>query len=139
MKILSRLRRDTRATAAVEMALIAPVIAGLALASLTIWQTAARIEDMRLGLMAGSRYYMGGGSDDTAARTLMMSAWQHAPNDANVSIQRICKCGTTVSQCGVICLDNTPPSIFVNLTAAGTGANGVTTFPLNETKVVRVR
>ena len=131
--------RDIAGVAAVEMALIAPVIGGLALASMTIWQTAARIEDMRGALKSGATYYMSGGFNDASARTLAMSAWDKAPANANITVQRICKCGETVSTCGVLCADQTPPSMFISLNATATATNGVANFPLAETKVVRVR
>ena len=132
-------RRNIAGAAAVEMALVAPVIGGLALLGLTVWQTAARIEDMRAALQSGARYYMGGGFNDTTARTFAMSAWDKRPTDGAINVQRICKCGDVVSACNVLCADHGPPAMFINLSATGTATNGVSTFPLAETKVVRVR
>jgi Flp pilus assembly protein TadG len=136
---IGRFWRDRRGTAAVELAFIAPAIAGLGLLGLTVWQTAARIEDMRGALKSGARYYMSGGFNDTDGRTFAMSAWDKKPADGNITIQRICKCGATTWTCNVLCTDQTPPQVFINLTATGTATNGVSTFPLAETKVVRVR
>ena len=131
--------RDIRGAAAVEMAMIAPFIGGLALLGMSVWQTASRIEDMRGALQSGVRYYMSGGFDDTAGRTFAMSSWDKKPSDGNISVQRVCKCEETVSTCGQLCPDQSPPAMFINLNATGTASNGVSTFSLDETKVVRVR
>jgi len=136
---LSGFRRDRRGVAAVEMALIAPIIAGMALVSFGIWRMATSLEDMHVALKAGASYYMNGGLDDTAARTLMTSAWQDAPADASIGVQRACKCGTVAAACNVLCANATPPSSYVLLNASGTGSTGTVNFPLSEQKVVRVR
>ena len=72
---------DRRGVAALEMALITPAIAGVALLSFEVWQAAGRAADMRTALKAGAQYYMNGGSDDTAARSMAISAWERKPAD----------------------------------------------------------
>ena len=139
MKRLGGLLRDSRGVAALETALIAPIIAGLALLSLTVWQTASRIEDIRLALKAGSTYYMNGGTDDTIAQNLMIQSWPTPPANAAVSVQRVCKCAGVAAICGTLCSGTTPPAVYVTLSATATASNGVSNIPLSEQKVVRVR
>jgi Flp pilus assembly protein TadG len=136
---MRRFWHDRSGTAAIELAFIAPAIAGIALLGLTVWQSAAQIENMRGALKSGARYYMSGGFNDTDGRTFAMSAWDKKPTDGNITVQRICKCAGVAQACNVLCADQTPPQMFINLSATGTATTGVSTFPLAETKVVRVR
>ncbi|HTK35368.1 MAG TPA: hypothetical protein VL358_08805 [Caulobacteraceae bacterium] len=139
MKRLSGLLRDSMGVAAVEMALVAPVLAALALVAFSVWQTASRIEDMRLALKAGSTYYMNGGTDDPTAQSLMLQSWPTPPANAAVSVQRICQCAGVAAACGTLCSGSTPPAVYVTLSATATASNGVNSIPLSEQKVVRVR
>lgn len=135
----SRFREDRRAAAAVEMALIAPVLAVLAITSFTVWDAATRGQDMRVALKTGAQYYMNGGLDDAAAQSVTMSAWQNAPSGASVVVTRSCYCVTTPQSCSILCAGNTPPSVYATLTAKGSWTMADANPNLTETRVVRVR
>lgn len=139
MRSLRRILSDHRGVAAVEMALIAPVAAVLALLSFQVWQASTQTEDMRGAVKTGIRYYMNGGTDDAAAQTLMQSAWDKAPNDAAVSVSRQCLCGTTVQACNVNCADGTAPIMVVTLNASGTNPGALFGSSLSDREVLRVR
>ena len=139
MKRLGGILRDTMGVAALETALVAPILAGLGLLSFSVWQTASRTEDMRLALKAGSTYYMNGGTDDSTAQGLILQSWPTSPANAAVSVQRICQCAGVAATCGTLCSGTTPPAVYVTLSAAATASNGVSNIPLSEQKVIRVR
>jgi Flp pilus assembly protein TadG len=131
--------RDARGVAVVEMALIAPVIAVLALLSFEVWQSAGRSEDMRVALKSAAQYYMNGGTDDAAARSLALSAWPQAPAGASVSVARSCACGAVANVCTSLCASGDPPAAVVSLTATATQSQAVFNKTLTEHRVVRVR
>lgn len=131
--------KNQKGAAVVELALVAPVIAGIALVSYGVWDGAARRQDMRDGLGAAVQYYMNGGLDDTAAQSAAMDAWDSAPADAAVSTERICRCGSAAAVCNSLCADSRTPSVFVRLTATATTADALFSPSLSEERVVRVR
>jgi len=138
-RLLHRLGADRRGLAAVELALVAPVIAGLALLSLEVWSASARSQDMRAALKAGAQYYMNGGANDVTAQALALSAWEAPPGDAEVSITRSCACGEVAQVCTTLCSNGTPPAVIVVLQATGTQAQAFFNPVLSEQRVVRVR
>ena len=93
-KILDYLR-DEDAVAAVEMALIAPFVAGFAVLSVNVWDVGMRKQDMRGALKLGAQYYMNGGSDDTKAKTIAETHWNRKPTVASVTISRACQTDTS--------------------------------------------
>jgi len=134
-----RLLRDQQGLAALELALIAPVIAGLILVSFEVWRASGRIEDVRGGLKAGAQYYMNGGADDAVARSLALSAWEDAPANAEVAISRSCACGEVANACNVLCPTGQAPSALVTLQATGSYPQALFGSNVSEQRVVRVR
>lgn len=139
MRRLRRLATDRRGIAAVEMALIAPFVAVLALMSFQVWQAAGRVQDARGAVKAGVRYYMNGGSDETVARNLVQSSWEDAPADAAVTAVRACLCGATASACNTACADNSLPVVTITLRATATNPGAVYASSIDEQEVIRVR
>ena len=131
--------RDERGVAAIEMAFVAPVIAVVAVMSFSIWQQASRQREMAAALNAGVEYYMGGGTTDTQAHDVAMSAWTNAPGNGQVSAARSCRCGVAAMICTSTCADGTPPAIYVQLTATGTFQNMTNTAGRTATRVLRVQ
>ncbi len=119
-RFLSRLRRDERGVAAVELALILPVIALIAGVSLEMWLRASHQRDAAEALDASVDYYVAGGLNDTEAKAVAMSAWHSPPEDAAVTIARECRCGVTPVACTATCSTPVAPGTYVKLTAAAT-------------------
>ena len=117
---LRRFHREDRGAAAVELALIAPVIAFVALLSFDVWYKASLQRDEAAALDTGIDYYIGGGSDDASAQAVAMSAWNNAPADASVVVTRECRCGTATLACSSTCSSSGAPATYVRLTASGT-------------------
>jgi Flp pilus assembly protein TadG len=139
MRALRRFARDHRGVAAVELALVAPVLAGLAFAGFEVWRYTHDVQAMKDGVTAGVQYYMNGGRDDANAKAIAEAAWVSAPEDAEVSISRACLCGTTAHVCTTLCSNSTVPEIRVTLQATATYDRTKFASNLSETQVIRVR
>jgi len=134
-----RFSRDSRGAAAVEFAFIATVLMGALVLVVDGWALASGFLDMRAGLRAGSRYYMTGGTSDSASREVVLVAWRDRPGDSVVEVSRSCRCGEAATQCGTLCPDRRPPATYVQLTAT-TETDGLLMSPrFRESQVVRVR
>lgn len=139
MRRLSNFWRDQGGAAIVEMAFIAPIIGGMAAVSFAAWDVASRQQDMRAALKVGAEYYMNGGSADDVARTAAIDAWRNAPEDAHVASERICRCGTTVTICTSMCTGDTPPAVYVRMTASGSAPEAMFTPHQSAERMIRVR
>lgn len=139
MRKLINFWRDQRGAAIVEMAFIAPIIGGMAAVSFAAWDVASRQQDMRAALEVGAEYYMNGGSSDDIAKSTAVQAWRNAPDDALVTSERVCRCGTTVTICTNLCTGNVPPSVYVRMTASGTSPEAMFTPHQSAERIVRVR
>ena len=130
---------DRRGNAAVEVALIAPSLAGLFLTSYGIWEAATRGRDMNSALDAGAAYYMNGGSDDAAAKLTLQSAWQNRPANVSVGVDRSCMCQAVPLACTSLCTDNSAPGEYVDMKLSATDPNALSSPQILKHRVVRVR
>lgn len=133
--------RDEDAVAAVEMALIAPFIAGFAVLSVNVWDVGMRKQDMRGALKLGAQYYMNGGTDDTKGQAVAINNWNRKPAVASVTVSRSCLCGTTpTGSCDTICADGTTvPSIIVQLHGSATTTSAMFSKTQTADEYVRIR
>jgi Flp pilus assembly protein TadG len=139
MRFLRSLR-DDRGVAAIEFALILPIMVGVLLLGFDGWLRINQVTQMRSALQAGARYYQSGGADDTAAAQLALAAWSHPPADAAVNTARSCTCGGVGASCSSLCANSSLPNTFVTLTATGGYSDPMVGHQtLTETGSVRVR
>jgi len=136
---LHRFLTDRRGAAAIELALIAPLAAGLVAASFGVWNEEARRGAARSALQFGAEYYMNGGGDDVAAQTLSQSAWRNRPARSTLSVQRDCRCGVAILACTSLCTGQKPPAVYVTLRADGMDPTALYSPSISEKRVVRVR
>jgi Flp pilus assembly protein TadG len=139
---MQRLRtffRDCRGVAALEFALIAPVLASVLILGVEGWLEFDQGSDMRAALQTGARYYQTGGSDDTAAQGVAMSAWADRPANGTVTVARVCKCGSTPVACSSVCAAYATPTVYVTLTASTAFTGLVQSHNLLQSEMVRVR
>jgi len=137
--LFARALKDERGLAALEFALILPILIALVLFGLDGWLRINQVSQMSSALQAGSRYYQSGGSDDTAAAQVAVQAWSNAPGDAAVTTARSCTCGGAGASCSSLCAGNNLPNVYVTLTATGTFSDMMGHQPLSENGTVRVR
>jgi Flp pilus assembly protein TadG len=136
LRLFQRLLADESGNSAIELAMVAPVIAGMAVVSFGIWQSGSENQDARAALDVAAEYYMAGGTNDDAAKTLVRDAWRNRPADAAVNSSRSYKCGETAATETTVCAGNRTPATYVTLVATGGGAEQ---HSISEQKVVRVR
>jgi Flp pilus assembly protein TadG len=139
MTRLRRVLRDERGGAAVEFALLLPMLATIMLLGVDGWFRINQASQMRSALQTAARYYQMGGADDTAASALAAKAWAHKPGDGAVNIARSCTCAGAGAACTSLCSDTSLPLVFVNMTATGTYAGLTHSETLTTTAIVRVR
>jgi Flp pilus assembly protein TadG len=132
--------RDERGVAAIEFALIVPILAAFIVLGIDGWTRINQTSQMRSAVQTGARYYQGGGSDDTAAAQLALASWNNAPHGAQVTTARSCTCGGAGASCSSLCAGQDLPQVYVTLTATG-GFSDLMTGPtsLTQSGTVRVR
>ena len=136
---LKQWRSNQSGGAAVELAMIAPVIAGMAVVSFSVWQTGMQHQDARTALDVAAEYYMNGGLDDGVAETLAVGAWSNKPDDGAVDTQRSYRCGDTAALIDTICVGGRTPGGYVTITATGTMSISLGQPSMTIERVVRVR
>ena len=136
---LARSLKDDRGVAAVEFALVLPILVGLVLFGIEGWTRINQVSQMNSAISSAARYYESGGADDSAAATLAMAAWNHPPGDGAVTTARSCTCGGAGASCASQCANNTLPNVYVTLTATGTFTGIMHTALLTQTGGVRIR
>ena len=137
--------RDRTGIAAVELALVLPVLCATLLGIMDGWSYVASSLSMRAGVKTAANFVMAGSADDSATQTVALASWENKPSDAQVTISRIYKCGTTVVDASTLCSGPKAPSVYVQIQASGTWVPPFTfgPYPDNTTighvQVVRVR
>ena len=136
---LARFWRRRDGVAAVEFAIIAVVMAGLATAMFEGWQYASQQTAAQNAANAGAFYYLQGGTDDTAAQSFALAAWPNRPGSANVNIVRQCTCAGSTATCSSLCSDNSVAHMQITITAYSSSQDGLTNWSTYATEVARVR
>jgi Flp pilus assembly protein TadG len=139
---LSTFARNQGGAAAIELAMVTPIIAGLAVVSFGVWERGSMRQDARAALDVSVQYFMNGGTDDATARTLGQQGWRNRPSDGAIASARSYKCGTTpAADAAVICAGGRTPATYVTLTATGTDAQTLGNNPTQVSlqRTVRVR
>jgi len=137
---LSRFSSDVRGVAAIEMAIVAPILAGLAFTSVNLWEATMRRQSMDEALRVGSQYYLQGGVTDADARALALAAWQNKPSDAEITITRLRRCEETVVNASTsLCGTQVPPALYAKLTARATASGAPFQPSFERSEIVRVR
>jgi Flp pilus assembly protein TadG len=139
MRRLRAFAADHRGLAAMEFALIAPVLITVLVLGVDGWLQGTQTSQVHTAIHTGSRYYETGGNDDTVAQTVAMSAWSGKPANAALNVVRACTCGATPIACNTLCAGSNPPSAFITMTATATYTGLVHSHAISQTDVVRVR
>ncbi len=138
MRFLSSLSKDARGAAAIELAIIAPVLAGMGLLALEVWKIGVEQQQAAAALDVAADYYMGGGLSDEAAAEAALESWTDAPADAAVTHARSARCGSDPVALNALCDASRPPAIYVTLTASGSNGQD-DQIRVRATRMIRVR
>jgi Flp pilus assembly protein TadG len=137
--MIKRFLGDRRGAAAIELAFVAPVFAGVVVMSFGVWEYGSRNQDARGALDAGVQYYMNGGTDDDIARDLARDAWRNRPSGGAVTVSRAYRCGATAATATTVCTGGRTPGTYVTLTATATSSQALVNPTVTLNRVVRVR
>lgn len=136
--LLQKLRKNSSGAAALEAALVVPLLAGVCVLGSEAFMLGRAVTDMRAAVDAGAHLTMAGAKDAAAIRTAAYSEWQRRPADATLAVVRYCQCGTQVAAC-TPCNGATPPDIYYRLEARATHVAPVFGQVITHRQVVRVR
>ena len=134
-----RFIRDRSGVAAVEFAFVAPIVAVIVATGWSVWQGETGIQHAKTALRAGAGYYTAGGWTDAAAQSIAQNAWQSAPSDASVTVSRACYCAGSLANCSGSCTSGQPRTVYVTLTATGTGQGIFASKVQTQQETVRVQ
>lgn len=115
-RIARALSRARDGNAAVEFALISPILALMLVGIVDVGTIAYQRTDMFSAVRAGAQYFMAGGSDFDRAAELVRRSWTEAPADAVISVDRFCECQQVVNACTDPCPDASAPDAFARIT-----------------------
>lgn len=137
---LHKLARDERGVAAVEFALVAPVLVGVLAAAILVWSDLTAAARMRAAVHAGADYVRAYGHDPALVRSVVERSWESKPDGAKITVAEFCSCGAAANGCDVLCPAGDPPLVYVEIRAA-TAATGDSNklFGRTAAEVVRVR
>ena len=139
-----RFGTDRTGIAAVELALVMPVLCATLLGVLDGWSYVTNSLAMRAGVKTAANLVMAGG-DDNATQAAALASWEQKPADAAVTVTRSYKCGTAVVTSTTICSGPKMPTVFVQIQASGTWKPPFTFGPypnntvIGHVQVIRVR
>ncbi|MGH6682458.1 MAG: TadE/TadG family type IV pilus assembly protein [Pseudolabrys sp.] len=139
MGLIARFIRGIGGTAAIEFALVVPIIAGIILPLPDVGNIASGDMDMESAVRMSAQYAMNGGTDATVAQALGNGAWQSKPSNGVLTVTEACVCGSSSGTCGQTCTDGSQPQTYMTVSASGTFGGSVVSLPLTTTQVVRIQ
>ena len=141
MPILS----DKAGVAAVEFALVLPILCVALLGIIDGWSYVASSLSMRAGVKTAANLILAGSTNDTATQAVAVSSWEKRPADGQVTLSRIYMCGATKVDASTLCSGPKVPSVYVQIQASATWTPpftfGVfsTSSAIGHQEVIRVR
>lgn len=116
---LNRIKRGISGLASVEAALIAPVLIILLIGLVDIGRYVSDRGKMTRAVKSGGHYFMVGGADTDAARSLIQSNLTSAFGDRyapQVAVTQYCQCGGAVAVCNANCSNGAAPNAYFKMT-----------------------
>lgn len=133
-----RFTRELHASAAIEFAIIVPVLAIIVVMISDASSVAVGASHMETALRSSVQYAMNGGIDMSQAQAVGVQAWQGKPNGSNLTVTSICKCGTAGGICSQICPDGSLPQTFVSAVASASLGGSMIHLQKTLSETVRV-
>jgi Flp pilus assembly protein TadG len=129
----------TGGAAAVEMALLSPVLALLLVGIANYAPELDQAHRMRDAVQSGATYVMTGGADPTAIQTVATSAWSGYTGGDTVTVSQWCSCAGIAGSCSALCADSSVPQAYTTIQASMTYAGPLGNQPLSASQTVRTR
>lgn len=137
--LLKRVTGDRSGIAAIEFALVAPMMAAALVLTLDVSLYVVNRTRMHSGIRAGIQYLMDNGRDLQQLETIVAQSWSEKPANANIETERYCLCSDVAHACNVLCADDSAPESYFSISATGTLEGLVTDRELAATEELRVR
>ena len=125
--------------AAVELALVAPMLAIVVAGIAAYAPELAVVHAMRDAVSTGAQYVMTGGTDQTNIQTVTTSAWSGKLAADTVTVTQWCSCSGVQSVCTSLCADSSVPTGWTQISAATTYASPTGDKALSATQIIRTR
>ncbi|HEY3889986.1 MAG TPA: TadE/TadG family type IV pilus assembly protein [Caulobacteraceae bacterium] len=139
LRALRRFRTDRGGTAAVEFAILIPMLMVMVIGVIQYGGLILGHQQMHNGIASGAVYVMRGGSDTTAIHDIALGAWPNKPSDASISVVQSCTCAGAASGCSALCSDQSYPLAFTTITGSGTYTGLFASQSMTATQVIRTR
>jgi len=143
--LMRRFAGDRSATAAIQMAMILPVMVAGCLGMADLWSLFSSNINMRAGVNTAANLVMQGETNTATLQTAALAGWSNAPSGAAVTVDSNCSCSGIAVACTTLCAGNKAPSILYTIKASGNWKPpfSVNWLPVNSTivsrQVIRVR
>lgn len=145
MKLQRRLRADQCGAAAIETALIAPILAIMALGAFDTSRIIARQHELQNGAGDAEQIIMaaasGSATDTTTIQTVLANTL--GIPTSNIDVAKYYRCGTTTTLQSTLCTTNSWQSTYVKVTFRDTYTPTWTSFgvgsPVNYTVVRQIQ
>lgn len=143
--LIRRFAGDRTATAAIQMAMILPVMVTGCLGMADLWSLFSSNIDMRAGVNTAANLVMQSETDTAILQSAALTGWSNAPADAAVTVEKDCSCSGLAVACTMLCAGNKAPEISYTIKASGTwkAPFAVDALPVQHTmtneQVIRVR
>lgn len=127
--------QDHRGVAAVEFAMVAPVLVAIFVGIAGVAPFVQINNTMHDALSAGSRYVMAGGTDPAAIQGVTLAAWPNHGSSATISVSQYCTCASIQGSCNALCADGTVPQGYtgIQVSTPYSGALGAQTLTAQQT------
>lgn len=119
-----RMLRDRKGLAAIEFAIVAPVLTVLIVGATDVGMLVYNRMDTTSSIQAGAQYFMAGGTDTNQALAAVKRSWTSMPQDTQLSVVKTCYCAEVVNLCTVNCSDGSLPVAY-NIVSARLKYRGV--------------
>ncbi|MER9746898.1 TadE/TadG family type IV pilus assembly protein [Mesorhizobium sp. M0140] len=127
---------DDSGVAAVEFAMVLPILCLVLLGILDGWSYVTSSLSMRAGVKTAANLVMSGSTDDAATQALAIASWENRPEDGQVTLSRIRMCGATVVDVSTMCSGPKVPAVYVQIHASGTWVPPIAFGPFATSTVI---
>jgi len=134
-----RFARSKGGAAAVEMALVAPMLAAVLVGIANYAPELDQAHKMRDAVQSAATYVMTGGTDPTAIQTVATNAWTGYATGDSVTVTQWCACSGVSGSCSTLCSDQSVPQGFTQIAATMTYVGPLGSQTLNASQTVRTR
>jgi Flp pilus assembly protein TadG len=139
LRALRQFRTDRGGTAAVEFAILIPMLIAMVIGVIQYGGQIVGHQQMHNGIASGAVYVMRGGADTTAIHDIAFGAWSNKPSDASISVAQSCTCAGVTASCSTLCSDQSYPLAFTTISGSGTYTGPFATQSMSATQVIRTR